>query len=81
MICSLCQEFSTGSNSNKTWVDAGCKTLWLDKVKSHEVSDQHKSALALSLSKKIPDVTDIISSAATDSITDRLKVLRFITTP
>ena len=79
MICSLCQEFSTGSNSNKTWVDAGCKTLRIDKVKAHEVSDQHKSALALSLSKKIPDVTDNISSAATDSITDALKVLRFIT--
>ena len=44
-----------------------------------EVSDQHKSALALSLSKKITDVTDNISSAATDSITDALKVLRFIT--
>ena len=38
MICSLCQEFSTGSNSNKTWVDAGCKTLRIDKVKAHEVN-------------------------------------------
>lgn len=74
MICSLCQEFSTGSNSNKTWVDAGCKTLRLDKVKAHEVSDQHKTAPALSLSKKIPDVADNISSAATDSIRDALKI-------
>ena len=79
MICSLCQEFSIGSNSNKTWTDGGCKTLRLDKVKSHEVSEQHKSSLALSLSKKIPDVADNVSTAAKDSITDALKVLRFIT--
>ncbi|MEW8548619.1 MAG: DUF4371 domain-containing protein, partial [Candidatus Thiodiazotropha sp.] len=33
----------------------------------------------MSLSKKIPDVADNVSPAATDSITDALKVLRFIT--
>ena len=64
---------------NKTWIEGGCKTLWLDKVKSHEVSEQHKSSLALSLSKNIPDVADNVSSAAKDSITDALKVLPFIT--
>ena len=48
-------------------------------MKSHEVSEQLKSSLALSLSKKIPDVADNVSTAAKDSITDALKVLRFIT--
>ena len=64
---------------HKTCEDVGCKTLRLDKAKVHGVSEKQKSAQPLSLRKRIPVFVDNISSKATDSNTDSLKVLCFIT--
>lgn len=52
--------------------------LQLAKVNSHEVCEQYKSALLLAFGKRMPHDVDNIISAATDSITDALKILGFI---
>ncbi|XP_045187150.2 zinc finger protein 862-like [Mercenaria mercenaria] len=48
MYCRLCQKHKTkGLNGSEVWSQIGCRSLRLDKVTTHENSDQHQSAVKL----------------------------------
>ena len=80
LMCLMCRKFnSTGLNRSRKWVDIGCRSLRLDKVKEHENSSQHKNAVVASLTETLDEVTDKIDDA-TYNVTDATKVLQFLLT-
>ena len=84
MFCRLCQKHKVNArNGSPVWCTEGCKTLRLDKVVSHENSEQHQQALKLetchqlgieaSLSEK-----DAINSKEFAAISTAMKCLHFL---
>ena len=81
LFCLMCQKFnSTGLNGSRKWVDIGCRSVRLDKVKEHEASSQHKNAVVASLTETLDEVTDKIDDASYNAVMDATKVLQFLLT-
>ena len=81
LYCQLCQKYnSAGLNGSKKWVNVGCRSLLLDKIKDQKTSSQHKNALAASLSDSLPNMNDKADDAAYNAVLDATKVLQFLLT-
>ncbi|XP_041369660.1 uncharacterized protein LOC121383633 [Gigantopelta aegis] len=80
MYCGLCTKWnSVGANGNQTWIDSGCKTCRLDKVKEHEHSPRHLEALKQSFEQlDMEDGTKKMDSKLHASIKSGLTILLFI---
>lgn len=59
----LCHSFkTTGFNGSRKWIDVGCQSFRIDKVKEHKGSAQHRHSFLQSLSNTVDSMADKITT-------------------